>query len=186
LIVKTPINPPKPTDKVDPTRDRMTGLPLDDKGRYTVNVALGDPVNGYANYSPKFLPCATPDCIRTGKNLDMSDSSTQAYVKALDAQVFKDINTAGTVGTLLTPVGVAGNTLGILGPLTSIAAGFMEDKFTTTFAKEGLQLAAASYLKTVYGVSDAIANRITATVDLAGGWQAFIDRMKSEIEKGSK
>ena len=61
-----------------------------------------------------------------------------------------------------------------------------EDKVSTSFAKEGLQLAAASYLKGVYGLSEAVANRITATVDLAGGWQAFIDRAKTEIEKISK
>lgn len=30
------------------------------------------------------------------------------------------------------------------------------------------------------GLGDAAVNRITATVDLAGGWQAFVDRMKVE------
>jgi hypothetical protein len=93
--------------------------------------------------------------------------------------VFKDIGTGATVGTLVTPMGVAGALLAVLGPLTSVAAGAAEDKFGTATSKELLQFTAVQYLTKVYRLSDATVNRLIATVDLAGGWQAFIDRMKS-------
>lgn len=108
------------------------------------------------------------------------------YVKALDAQVFKDINTGATVATLAVPVGAVGNMLAALGPASSVAAGYVEGKTGTTVSKEILQLAAAQYLSRVYGLGDAVVNRITATVDLAGGWQAFIDRVKNELPKEEK
>jgi len=100
--------------------------------------------------------------------------------------VFKDINTGSTVATLVTPTGVAGGILAVLGPLTSVAAGAAEDKFGTAASKELLQFSAAQYLSKVYGLSDAIVNRLTATVDLAGGWQAFIDRMNLEMIGSNK
>jgi len=59
-------------------------------------------------YEPKYHSCATTECVRTGANLDMNDPATQAYVKALDAQVFKDIGEGTTLGSLVTPVGVPG------------------------------------------------------------------------------
>lgn len=72
LIVKTPINPPKTADTLASNRDRLTGLPLDDKGRYEVNLTLGD-----KSYSPKYFPCATAECVKSGGNLDMSDAETR-------------------------------------------------------------------------------------------------------------
>lgn len=41
VIVRTPISPPTNPDAPDPNRDRLTGLPLDKDGRYTVRVDLG-------------------------------------------------------------------------------------------------------------------------------------------------
>jgi hypothetical protein len=178
LIVRTPINPPKTADTIASNRDRLTGLPLDEKGRYEVNLTLGD-----KNYSPKFYPCATAECVKSGGNLDMNDAGTRAYVKALDKKIMDDINTASTVGAILTPVGVAGAIMGIIGPLSSIASGAIDGDVGTAGAKELLQLGASQYLSKVYGLADAVVNRLTATVDLAGGWQAFIDRAKQEVTK---
>ncbi len=73
LIIRTPLNPPAASDLPDKTRDRLTGMPLDDKGRYTRQVAIGDPISGYTNFAPKYFPCATVDCVRTNASLDMSD-----------------------------------------------------------------------------------------------------------------
>jgi hypothetical protein len=178
LIVKTPINPPKTADTQASNRDRLTGLALDDKGRYEVNLTLGD-----KSYSPKFYPCATVECVKSGGNLDMSDAGTRAYVQALDKKVMDDINTAATVGAIVAPVGVAGAIVGIVGPLSSIASGAIDGDVGTAGAKELLQLGASQYLRKVYGFADAVVNRITATIDLAGGWQAFIDRAKQESVK---
>ncbi len=127
LIVRTPINPPKTADATANNRDRLTGLLLDDKGRYEVNVTLGD-----KNYSPKFYPCATAECVKSGGNLDMSDAGTQAYVKALDQQVFKDIGTGATASTLITPAGAAGKVLFWLGAAASGGQAATSEKPTET------------------------------------------------------
>jgi hypothetical protein len=176
LIVRTPLaaainNPGNQTN-----RDRLTGLPLDEKGRYTVQVS----VDG-TQYSPKFLPCATADCIRTGKNLDTSDAGTLSYLKALDKKILNDINTGATVATVIFPVGIVANIATVVGPLTSVASGYMDNQFAKSAVKEAIQIAATQYLQRVYGLGEAVANRVTATVDLAGGWQAFIDRVQSEM-----
>lgn len=91
-------------------RDRLTGMPLDENGRYSKTVII----NGVA-YTPKFYPCQDSACILGGQNLDNNDPNTQAYIKALDQQAFKDIATGATAGTLVTPVGVGGRVLFWLG-----------------------------------------------------------------------
>ncbi|MEY4727038.1 MAG: hypothetical protein RLZ36_1665 [Pseudomonadota bacterium] len=103
-------DPKNNTDLTTSNRDKLTGMPLDSTGRYTVSAVIGGEL-----YKPKYLPCATTECVRTGSNLDMSDAGTQAYVKALDAQVFKDIGAGATAGTLVTPVGVGARVLMALG-----------------------------------------------------------------------
>ncbi|WP_157077167.1 hypothetical protein [Curvibacter delicatus] len=133
-------------------------------------------------YSPKYFPCATAECVKTGGNLDMSDAGTQAYVRALDKKVMDDINTAATVGTIVAPVGVVGTIAGYVGPTTSLISGLISDQGLAAAFKEGLQLGAAKYLSNVYKFSEALSNRLVAAVDLAGGWQAFVDRTMSELK----
>jgi filamentous hemagglutinin len=177
LIVRTPLN--STINKADdPTRDRLTGLPLDDKGRYTLQITLDG-----KNLSPKFFSCATAECISGGYNLDMSDPGTQTYVKVLQKTVMDDINKGATVATIFFPVGAAGNLLQTIGPATSIASGILDDQSLKAIFKEGLQAAAGKYFQKVYGFSEALANRVVATVDLAGGWQAFVDRVQQEKNK---
>jgi hypothetical protein len=49
-----------------------------------------------------------------------------------------------------------------------------------------LQAAAGAYLERVYGLTQALATRVTSLIDLAGGWQAFVDRAKEEASKERK
>ena len=56
----------------------------------------------------------------------------------------------------------------------------MSDQMVSATAKEVVQAASVQYVSRVYGLGDALATRIASAVDLAGGWQAFIDRAKSE------
>ena len=176
LIVKTPINPPKPTDKVDPTRDRMTGLPLDEKGRYAVQVTLDD-----KPFSPKYFPCATAACVQSGGNLDMSDPGTKAYVKALDAQVFKDIGMGATAGMLVTPVGVAGRVLSGLGLTASIGSALTDSTLIDEALKNASQGGATKFFTDVLGHTPSAAARAVALIDLSGGWDAFVARLKADL-----
>jgi filamentous hemagglutinin len=176
IIVKTPISSTGNIMSTGGNRDRLTGLPLDEKGRYTQMIA----VNG-TTFTPKYLPCATPECL--GHNLDMSDPGTQQFVKAMDKKTFDDINQGATIATIANPVGAVGTVAGILGPLTSIASGIVEDQSTKALTKEAIQQVATQYLQKVYGLTEAIANSVTALVDLTGGWQAFVDRAQKELTK---
>ncbi len=181
LIVKTPISAAINNPTNDSTRDRLTGLPLDEKGRYAVSVS----VDG-KNFEPKYFPCATSSCIASGKNLDMTDPGTQNYVKAVDKMIMDDINKGATFAAVVLPAGVVGGVASVVGPLTSIAAGMVEDQSLKAIFKEGLQAVAGLYIQKIYGFTKELATRVTGLVDSAGGWQAFVDRVQGEIEKDKK
>ena len=140
---------------------------------------------GDAVFSPKYLPCATAECLRTGANLDMRDPGTQAYVRALDQQVFKDIGKGATIGTLVTPVGVPGAVLGITGAgaalgeaaLSSDAIGTARDKGIETGSEKGAQI----FFEKVLGHTPGVAARAAALINLAGGWEAFRARVNTDL-----
>ncbi len=59
MVVRTPTTV-KPNETTPSNRDRMTGLPLDDKGRYEVPLTVdGKP------FAPKYQACATTECMRS-------------------------------------------------------------------------------------------------------------------------
>jgi filamentous hemagglutinin len=161
-------------------RDRLTNQPLDEKGRYTQTVVLDGQM-----YQPKYLPCATAECLRTASNLDMSDPQTRAYVKALDEQVFKDIGTGATVGALVTPVGVGGAGLSGVGLLAVIGTVAVSDApvgaLRDEVIKETLESGAERFFRTVLGHTPATAARVAALINLAGGWDVFAERVKTDL-----
>lgn len=163
-------------------RDRLTNQPLDEKGRYTQTVVLDGQM-----YQPKYLPCATPECLRTASNLDMSDPQTQAYVKALDEQVFKDIGTGATVGTLVTPVGVPGAVLAAVGTGAAIGEATVSDSVVGGLTDKGIEAGSeklgAIFFEKVLGHSPSAAARAAALINLSGGWEAFRERVKVDLLK---
>jgi Hemagglutinin repeat len=180
LIVRTPINPPKAGEPVDASRDRLTGLALDEKDRYEVQVLI----DGEA-FAPKFYPCATAECLRVGGNLDMSDPATQAYVRALDQQVFKDIGTAATWASLVTPVGVPGAVLTGVGVVTAVGSAAVSDSPVGALGdevmKEASEAGAIRFFEQVLGHTPATAARGAALINLSGGWDAFTERVKVDL-----
>ena len=180
LIVKTPINPPKMADTLASNRDRLTGLPLDDKGRYEVNLTLGD-----KSYSPKYFPCAIAECVTSGGNLDMSDAGTRAYVKALDQQVFKDIGTGATAGTLVTPVGAVAGVLFWVGAAASGGQAAMSDAPFNEGRDEAMKALSekggAIVFEELLGHTPGAAARASALINLTGGWDAFVNRVKIDV-----
>jgi filamentous hemagglutinin len=180
LIVKTPINPPKTADTLASNRDRLTGLPLDDKGRYEVNLTLGD-----KSYSPKYFPCATAECVKSGGNLDMSDAGTRAYVKALDKGVFSGIGTGATIASLVTPVGAAATVLFWVGAAASGGQVAMSDKPVDAawdeFWKAASEKGGEKFFTEILGHTPSAAARATALINLSGGWDAFVNRVKVDF-----
>jgi filamentous hemagglutinin len=161
-------------------RDRLTNLPLDDKGRYSRTIIL----DGKA-YQPKFHPCATAECQVAGKNLDLSDPGTKAYIKALDQQVFKDIGTGATAGTMATPVGTGAGVLFWLGAAASIGQSVSSETPGKTASDEALKVMAEKggekFFTEILGHTPGAAARATALINLAGGWDAFVNRLKIDI-----
>lgn len=180
LIVRTPINPPKVGETVASNRDRLTGLALDAQGRYEVQVSLDG-----RNYSPKFHACATTACSQSGANLDLNDPGTQAYVKALDQQVFKDIGTGATAASLITPVGIPGATLTGVGLVAAAGSVAVSDSPIGTLRdeviKETLESGAERFFRNVLGHTPAAAARAAALINLSGGWDAFTERVKIDL-----
>jgi len=174
IIVKTPIPPAVNENNVRSDRDRLTGLPLDDKGRYTQNIA----VDG-TTYAPKYFPCATPECL--GNNLDMSDP-----VQAMDKKVFDDINRTAALAALASPLGPIGGTAGVVGISSSIASGIISDQGVQAAFNESGQIGAQRYLEQVWKIPAASAVRIITVIDLAGGWDAFTQRVNQELMSEKK
>lgn len=168
-------------DQIAVNKDRLTGVALDSTGRYSVSSVVDGEV-----YKPKYFPCATVACLNSASNLDMSDAGTQAYVKALDAQVFKDIGTGATMGTLVTPVGIPGRVLMILGYATSAGSASTDSTVLDEGLKIGAQSGAQKFFESALKYSPAAASRAVALIDLAGGWDAFADRLKSSLGYESK
>jgi len=176
LIVRTPINPAVNNPTSDPTRDRLTGLPLDDKGRYQVQVSLDG-----KNFAPKYFPCANTDCIRGGVNLDTSDPGTQAYIKALDGKIFKDMSTGVNYAMLVTPVGVPGAILAGTGFVASIGSAATDSTPLDEALKYGSQKGAEKFFTDILGHTPGAAIRAVVLIDLAGGWNAFVNRVKVDF-----
>jgi filamentous hemagglutinin len=168
LIVKTPINPPKTADTQASNRDRLTGLALDDK-----------------SYSPKFYPCATVECVKSGGNLDMSDAGTRAYVQALDQQVFKDIGKGATAATLVTPTGAAARVLFWVGAAASGGQVATSDDQWEAVKDEILKAVSEKsgekFFTEILGHTPSAAARATALINLSGGWDAFVNRVKVDF-----
>ena len=169
-------NPAQPSTNGQTNRDRLTGMPLDEKGRYSKTVTLDG-----KSFTPKFYPCSDSACITGGKNLDTSDPATKAYVKALDAQVFKDINTGSTMATLITPTGVLGTALAGTGLATSVGSAFTDSDVLHQTIKNASQMGAAEFFVKVLGHTESAAGRFVALIDLSGGWDAFTKRVKLDL-----
>ncbi len=173
LIIKAPIKPTVTPGIDNTSRDRLTGLPLDDKGRYSQRVVIND-----ETYASKYFSCATPECL--GHNLDISDSGTRDYVKALDRKVLSDIGNAASVVSLVTPIGPIGQAAAATGVATNIASAFTGD-LAIALGKEATMRGADKYLTEVLKISSSTATRIISLIDLAGGWDAFVTRTSDAL-----
>ena len=91
-------------------RDRLTGRPLDEEGRYTVSYVVDGKIHHVKHFS-----CGTPECNAQGANVDYSDPAAQAWERAVDAKALDDASRAMTAGVVMTPVGALGQGLAISG-----------------------------------------------------------------------
>ena len=166
------VEPPPPlnpnTNIIANDRDPMTGLQLDNQGRYKKSVQIEG-----VTYQPKFFACGSPECQASGANLDLNDPNTRAYVRAMSVKAASDIGTTASLIALINPVGAASvtaQTLSIAADLSRIAL----DKSAKEVAiNQTIQYGTESYLKYVATLPAKQAQRVIAAIDLLGGWQAF-------------
>ena len=183
FIIKAPIKPQGKENAYVIKRDPATNLILDEKGKYSRHVVIEDKI-----YEPKYFPCPVASMGCSGKNLDISDPGTMAYVRALDKKTFDDIGKALTLTSIANPVGAGGTVAGYLGPLVSMLGGLTNGDAVSAGSKEIVGRAAQEYMQNVLKIPPALSVQITSLIDLGGGWQAFVDRTKNEFsnDKGKK
>lgn len=157
-------------------RDRLTGAPLDEQGRYSQTFILDG-----KRYQPKYFSCSTLECMVSNANLDISDPGTMAYIKAMDAQIFKDISTGVNYATLITPGGVAGTVLAGTGLVASAGSALTSSSVMDELIKFSSQEAASKFITDVLLHTSNTASRINAIIDLSGGWDAFVKRVNNDI-----
>ena len=180
LIIRTPIKPLSEQEAAqDKTRDRLTGRPLDEKGRYSLQISVDGTV-----YEPKFHSCATAECMAAKANFDMSDKNTQAYIKAVENKALKDFGDAAKVVIILgTGSTVAAPVVGIAKGVdyaTTLVTVVRNDKYIEQLLNAGGNLAAEEYMVKVWKIPKPIAQQIVTSIDLVGGWRGFEEKYKAK------
>jgi RHS repeat-associated protein len=64
---------------------------------------------GDSLYPVRVYECATAECVARGANIDLTDSGSQAFLRASDAKALADLGTAASLVVMKTPVSVLGN-----------------------------------------------------------------------------
>lgn len=73
-----------------------------------------------------------------------------------------------------------------IGGLSAVASGAADGKTGNALAVLALQQTAQQYVQRVYGLGAEAATRLITLIDIAGGWQAVVDRTEQKIETANK
>jgi filamentous hemagglutinin len=153
-------------------RDRLTGRPLDEEGRYTVSYV----VDGKIYHVPHFS-CGDAECVRRNANIDHSDPAAQEWERAVDAKALGDLGTVATVGVVMNPAGALGQALIYSGTATALLSGYLKDETVNAISKEVLMTGFEEYAKK-RGYPAAEARRLTQGLNLSGTWDEVIKNGK--------
>ncbi|MCD6438191.1 MAG: hypothetical protein J7L56_08015 [Halomonas sp.] len=156
-------------------RDRLTGRPLDEEGRYTVSYVVDGKIHHVKHFS-----CGTPECSAQGANVDYSDPAAQGWQDAMAAEKLGEISTAAAVGTLLNPAGLAGFVLASTGTGTALLSGYLKDEAVSAISKEMLMAGFEEYAKK-RGYPAAEARRLTQGLNLIGTWDEVMKNGKDML-----
>ena len=161
-------------------RDRLTGLPLDDKGRYTRQVIIEGKL-----YSPKYFPCATSECQARGYSLDQNDPETKRYAQAMGIMLMNDVGKAATTVAMIAPTGVVGGAAAVVGTAAGFGSAVLEDDASNAtvdeFSKTLLQAGAERVMVGVLKYPPSVAKQAVAAIDLVGGWKALVEGIKNDF-----
>lgn len=73
-------------------------------------------------YTLRYHQCANTDCLLYGANLDTSAPGTQAYLQAVEGQGLRDLGTAASVVSFVSPLSAAGRIATFVSLSTDIAS----------------------------------------------------------------
>ena len=102
-------------------------------------------------------------------------------MKAMDAQVFKDISTEANYATLVATGGLPGALAAGTGLVASVGSAFTDSSALNEALKLGSQKGAEKFFTEILGHTPAAAARAVALIDLSGGWDSFSNRVKIEV-----
>ena len=84
---------------------------------------------------------------------------------------------------LINPVGAAGVTATALSISADLSRIALDKSFGEVIVNQSTQVGFTEYLRYVKNLPSPLATRVTATIDLMGGWEHFSKAMISEEEK---
>ncbi|MCY1410960.1 hypothetical protein D9M71_263400 [compost metagenome] len=148
-------------------RDRLTGRVLDETGRYTIPVT----VEGIS-YSPKFLSCASSECIATGANLDFSNVETLQYLRAADAKSLSDLSKILGVGAVVTSGGTAAG-LGVASNIPGLISGYLKGDLSGSATSAALSVG-FEYYASSRGVPPETAAKLANILGVMGAWDGVV------------
>ncbi|WP_201773773.1 DUF637 domain-containing protein, partial [Pseudomonas sp. PI1] len=157
------------------SRDRLTGYVLDETGRYTVPIT----VEG-VSYSPRFLPCASAECVAVGANIDLSNAETLRYLKAADAKSLNDLGKMLGLGAIVSTGGVATG-LGSVSTITGLISGYLKEDLSGAASSVALSYGFESYARS-RGLSPEVAGRLSNALGIMGAWDGIVKGGKDVLK----
>lgn len=173
-----------------PGRDWLTGLPLDEKGRYTKYITVGSGQVGVPGqtFALKFYPCSTVECNQNNVSLDYSDPETSRFISAGNDQVLNLLEGAITLAPGIAPYKWVNQAATVAGVAIPMARAIAKDptlrNMSTTAGGVAFSTMASPYLQTVYRLPQPVADAIVMTISLNGGFDRFAKALSSEIDRG--
>ncbi|MCL6690635.1 filamentous hemagglutinin N-terminal domain-containing protein [Pseudomonas sp. R3.Fl] len=157
------------------SRDRLTGYVLDETGRYTVPIT----VEG-VSYSPRFLPCASAECIAVGANIDLSNAETLRYLKAADAKSLNGLGKILSMGAIVSSGGAATG-LAFASNIPALMSGYMKSDFSGALTSAALSSGFESYARS-RGLSPEAAGKIANVLNVMGAWDGIIESGRNNFK----
>jgi filamentous hemagglutinin len=148
-------------------RDRLTGYPMDSSGGYRVPITIDG-----KNYTPRFYPCATAECIASGGNIDLKDPQTLTWIKAANIQMVKDVGTAMSWGAALGPV-KASVVLSNSSMAASLLAGYLDSDLPKTVSSNVLSTGFEKFLVSK-GIPPVDAGRVSNFLGTQNVWDNLV------------
>ena len=156
-------------------RDRLTGYVLDESGRYKVGVAIEG-----VSYFPRFLPCASVECIAVGANIDFSSIETLRYLRAADAKSLSDLSKILGAGAIVTSGGLAAG-LGVASNIPSLMSGYLKGDLSGAATSAALSVGFESYA-TSRGVAPEVAEKLANILSVMGAWDGLVENGRELFE----